>query len=124
AALGLHLLFDVPLGVGAAIAIAAAFGILALQAFGFRQLEAVIAMFVGVIVFAFAFELIAAHPAPGRISHDLFSPSIHSEAILLAVGIVGATVMPHVIYLHSALTQSRVRGRTADELRRIQRFER
>src|SRR5205823_7752486 len=55
AALGLHLLFGVPLGVGAAIAVAAAFGILALQAFGFRQLEAVIAVFVGVIVFAFAF---------------------------------------------------------------------
>jgi manganese transport protein len=55
---------------------------------------------------------------------DLFSPSADGEALLLAVGIIGATVMPHVIYLHSALTQSRVRGRTEDELKRIQRFER
>jgi manganese transport protein len=124
AALGLHLLFGVPLGVGAAIALAAAFAILTLQAFGFRQLEAVIAVLVGVIVVAFAFELIAASPDPGQMADHLFSPEVHGEAVLLAVGIVGATVMPHVIYLHSALTQSRVRGRTPDELRRIQRFER
>ncbi len=124
AALGIHLLFGVPLGVGAFIAVAAAFAILALQAFGFRQLEAVISVFVGVIVIAFAFELIAASPDPGQMSDHLFSPEIHGEAVLLAVGIVGATVMPHVIYLHSALTQARVRGRTPAELRRIQRFER
>ena len=124
AALGLSLLFGIPLGWGAVIAITAAFAILALQAFGFRQLEAVIAVFVGVIVIAFAFELLAATPDPGLISDHLFSPQIHGEAVLLAVGIVGATVMPHVIYLHSALTQSRVRGQTEQELRQIQRFER
>jgi manganese transport protein len=124
AALGLSLLFGIPLGWGAVIAVAAAFTILALQAFGFRQLEAVVAVFVGVIVVAFAFELIAVTPDPGNMAGDLFSPEFDGEALLLAVGIIGATVMPHVIYLHSALTQSRVRGRTEDELRRIQRFER
>jgi manganese transport protein len=124
AALGLSLLFGIPLGWGAAIAILAAFGILALQAFGFRQLEAVIAVLVGVIVFAFAFELLEVTPSPAAMSDHLFSPQLDSGAILIAVGIVGATVMPHVIYLHSALTQARVRGRTPDELRRIQRFER
>jgi manganese transport protein len=55
---------------------------------------------------------------------DLFSPTFDGEALLIAVGIVGATVMPHVIYLHSALTQSRVRGKSEEELKRIQRFER
>ena len=124
AALGLSLLFGIPLGWGAVIAVGAAFAILALQAFGFRQLEAVIAVFVGVIVIAFAFELLAVTPDPGNMAGDLFSPDFNGEALLLAVGIVGATVMPHVIYLHSALTQSRVRGRTEAELKRIQRFER
>jgi manganese transport protein len=124
AALGLSLLFGIPLGWGAVIAVGAAFAILALQAFGFRQLEAVIAVFVGVIVIAFAFELLAVTPDAGTMAGDLFSPDFNGEALLLAVGIVGATVMPHVIYLHSALTQSRVRGRTEAELKRIQRFER
>ena len=124
AALGLSLLFGIPLGWGAAIAVTAAFGILALQASGFRRLEAVIAGFVGVIVVAFAFELVAKTPDPGVMADHLFSPEVHGGAILLAVGIVGATVMPHVIYLHSALTQSRVRGRTEQELLKIQRFER
>ncbi len=124
AALGIHLLFGVSLGLGAAIAVGAAFAILALQAFGFRQLEAAIAVLVGVIVIAFAFELIGATPDPGQMADNLFSPHFRGEAVLLAVGIVGATVMPHVIYLHSALTQARVRGRTPEELRRIQRFER
>jgi manganese transport protein len=124
AALGLSLLFGIPLGWGAAIAVAAAFVILALQASGFRRLEAVIAAFVGVIVIAFAFELVAKTPDPGVMADHLFSPEVHGGAILLAVGIVGATVMPHVIYLHSALTQSRVRGRNEEELKKIQRFER
>jgi manganese transport protein len=124
AALGLSLLFGIPLGWGAAIAVVAAFCILALQSFGFRRLEAVIAVFVGVIVIAFAFELLAVTPDPSVMANHLFSPDIHGEAVLLAVGIVGATVMPHVIYLHSALTQSRVRGVNDAELKQIQRFER
>jgi manganese transport protein len=124
AALGLSLLFGIPLGWGAVIAVAAAFTILTLQTFGFRQLEAVIAVFVGVIVVAFAFELLSVTPDPGNMADDLFSPTFDGEALLIAVGIVGATVMPHVIYLHSALTQSRVRGKSEEELKRIQRFER
>ena len=124
AALGLSLLFGIPLGWGAVIAVAAAFLILALQATGFRRLEAVIAVFVGVIVIAFAFELLSVTPDPSLMADQLFSPEFSSGALLLAVGIVGATVMPHVIYLHSALTQNRVRGKNEGELKRIQRFER
>ena len=107
AALGLSLLFGIPLGWGAVIAVAAAFLILALQATGFRRLEAVIAVFVGVIVTAFAFELLSVTPDPSVMADHLFSPEFSSGALLIAVGIVGATVMPHVIYLHSALTQNR-----------------
>ena len=124
AALGLSLLFGIPLGWGAVIAVAAAFLILALQATGFRRLEAVIAVFVGVIVVAFAFELLRVTPDPNLMAEHLFSPAFSSGALLIAVGIVGATVMPHVIYLHSALTQNRVRGKDEGELKRIQRFER
>ena len=124
AALGLSLLFGIPLGWGAVIAVVAAFAILALQSSGFRRLEAVIAVFVGVIVIAFSFELLSVTPDPSVMTHQLFSPHLHHGALLLAVGIVGATVMPHVIYLHSALTQSRIRGADATELRQIQRFER
>jgi manganese transport protein len=124
AALGLSLLFGIPLGWGAVIAVAAAFLILALQATGFRRLEAVIAVFVGVIVIAFSLELLRVTPDPGLMADHLFSPAFDSGALLIAVGIVGATVMPHVIYLHSALTQNRVRGKNEGELKRIQRFER
>ena len=124
AALGLSLLFGIPLGWGAVIAVCCAFAILALQRTGFRRLEAVIAVFVGVICFAFAFELLRVTPDPSVMADQLFSPKFEGEALLIAVGIVGATVMPHVIYLHSALTQNRVRSENESVLKRIQRFER
>jgi manganese transport protein len=125
AALGLHLLFGMPLFPAGLLAGAGAFGILALQRRGFRRLEAVIAALVGVIVVAFAFEIVLAKPDPDQVAKHLFVPGFSgSESVLLAAGILGATVMPHVVYLHSALTQNRVVGRDEDEKRRIQRFER
>ena len=125
AALGLHLLFGMPLFPAGLLAGAGAFGILALQRYGFRRLEAVIAGMVGVIVVAFAFEVILAKPDPGEIATHLFVPRFDgSESVLIAAGILGATVMPHVVYLHSALTQNRIVGRNEAEKRRIQRFER
>jgi manganese transport protein len=125
AALGLHLLFGMPLFPAGLLAGAGAFGILALQRYGFRRLEAVIAGLVGVIVAAFAFEVIIARPDPQGVLHHMFVPGFEgSESILIAAGILGATVMPHVVYLHSALTQNRVVGRDEEEKKRIQRFER
>jgi manganese transport protein len=125
AALGLHLLFGMPLFPAGLLAGAGAFGILALQRYGFRRLEAVIAALVGVIVVAFAFEVVLARPDPGGVVGHLFVPRFDgSESVLIAAGILGATVMPHVVYLHSALTQNRVVGRNEEEKRRIQRFER
>ena len=125
AALGLNLLFGTPLVAAGLIAGAAAFAILALQRYGFRRLEAVIATGVGVIVVAFAFQFLVAPIDRQQMVHHLFVPGFAgTESILLAVGIIGATVMPHVVYLHSALTQHRVVGRNPEERRRVQRFER
>jgi manganese transport protein len=124
AALGLNLLFDIPLFVAGLITGVFAFGILALQARGFRPLEAAIAGLVGVIVVGFAFEVFLAKPDAGGVASGLLVPRFDgSESVLLAAGIIGATVMPHVIYLHSALTQRRIVGTSDDERRRIFRFE-
>jgi manganese transport protein len=125
AALGLNLLFGIPLFPAGLLAGAGAFAILALQQKGFRRLEAVIAGMVGVVVAAFAFEIVNSHPDGGEVATHLFTPGFgDTESILLATGIIGATVMPHVIYLHSALTQRRIVGRNGEERRQILRFER
>src|SRR5436190_9786575 len=125
AALGLNLLFGIPLFPAALIAGAGAFTILALQQMGFRRLEAAISALVGVIVVAFGFEILTSHPSGGEVATHLFVPGFSgTESILLATGIIGATVMPHVVYLHSALTQRRIVGRDDGERRRILRFER
>jgi len=125
AALGLNLLFGIPLFPAGVIAGAGAFAILTLQQRGFRRLEAGITVLVGVVVAAFAFELFDASPDAGEIGRHLIVPGFAgTESILLATGIIGATVMPHVIYLHSALTQKRVVGRDDSERRRILGFER
>src|SRR3954449_7826083 len=124
AALGLNLLFGIPLFPAGLLAGAGAFAILALQQRGFRRLEAVIVGMVGVVVLAFAFEIFNSNADGGEVVKHLFTPAFAgTESILLATGIIGATVMPHVIYLHSALTQRRIVGRNADEKRRILRFE-
>jgi manganese transport protein len=123
AAIGLNLLFGIPLFPAALLTGVAAIGILALQARGFRRLEAVIAVLIGVIVAAFALQVFLAEPDPGSAVEGLVPGFSGTESILLAVGIIGATVMPHVIYLHSALTQHRVIGVTEEEKRRIFHFE-
>jgi manganese transport protein len=125
AALGLNLLFGVPLFWAGLLTGVFAFGILALQTRGgFRQLEAVIVGLVGLIVAGFAFEIVNADTSPHGIATGLLVPRFDgSESVLLAAGILGATVMPHVIYLHSALTQRRVVGATPAARRRIFRFE-
>jgi manganese transport protein len=124
AALGLNLLFQIPLFPAALIVGAAAFLILAMQSRGFRRLEIVIAALIGVIVGAFALQVFMAKPAASGLASGLVPGFDGTESVLLAVGIIGATVMPHVIYLHSALTQHRIVGVTEDEKRGIFRFER
>lgn len=124
AALALNLLFGIPLFPAGLLTAVGAFGILELQRRGFRPLEAIISAMVGVIVIAFAFQMFYAQPEPDRILAGLFTPRFAGTgSVLLAAGILGATVMPHVIYLHSALTQRRVVGRTDEEKKKIFRFE-
>jgi len=124
AALGLNLLFGIPLFPAGLIAGAGAFGILALQKRGFRRLEAGITALVGVVVASFVVELFHAKPAASEVATHLILPGFSgTESLLLATGIVGATVMPHVIYLHSALTQKRIVGRDEAERKRILGFE-
>jgi len=124
AALALNLLFGIPLFPAGLLTGLGVFGILALQRRGFRPLEAVISAMVGVILLAFAFQIYYAEPESERILVGLFTPGFQgTESVLLAAGILGATVMPHVIYLHSALTQRRVIGKTEEEKKKIFRFE-
>ena len=123
AALGLHLLFGIPLFPAGLIAGAGSFAILALQQRGFRKLEAVIAAFVGIVIASFIFEVIQSDPDPRGVAEGFIPGFEGTESILLATGILGATVMPHVVYLHSALTQRRVIGRDDDEKRKILNFE-
>ncbi len=124
AALGLNLLFGIPLFPAGVIAGLGAFAILGLQQAGFRRLEAGITVMVGVVVASFVVELFDAKPQASEIARHLFVPGFSgTESLLLATGIIGATVMPHVIYLHSALTQRRIVGRNGDERKKILGFE-
>src|SRR5262249_49476982 len=124
AALGLNLVFGIPLFGAALLTGLMAFAILALQSFGFRRLESAIAGLVGVIVIAFGLEVLRSDPSWGSVLGSAVVPHLDGEAsILLAAGILGATVMPHVIYLHSALTQKRIVGANAEAKRKIFRFE-
>jgi manganese transport protein len=125
AALGFHLLLGIGLFPAALLTGAAAFLILGLQRFGFRPFEAVIAVIVGVIGACYLGELFYAKPPLGTVSKHAFVPQFAgSESLLLAVGILGATVMPHVIYLHSALMQDRVNPEGDEQKRRLYKFTR
>jgi manganese transport protein len=124
AALGFHLLFGMPLLPAGLLTGVVVFAILAAELRGVRHLEAVIAVLVGVILAGFVFQMFYADPDGSAVVKGLLTPRFaNSESVLLAAGILGATVMPHVIYLHSSLTQRRVVGANASERRRIFRFE-
>src|ERR671927_25223 len=123
AALGFHLLLGIGLFPAALITGVTAFAILGLQRFGFRPFEATIAAIVGFIGVCYLGELFKAKPPLGTVAKHAVVPDFAGgESVLLAVGILGATVMPHVIYLHSALTQNRVVPRTDEEARRLYRY--
>jgi manganese transport protein len=123
AALGFHLLFGIGLFPAAVLTGIAAFAILGLQRWGFRPLEATIAAMVGVIGGCYVIELFWANPPLLTVAKHAVLPQFHgSESVLLAVGILGATVMPHVIYLHSSLTQSRIVPESDEEAKRLLRY--
>jgi manganese transport protein len=124
AAIGLNLLFHVPLLPAGVITGGIAFAILELQSRGFRRFELAITALLGIIFLGFLYETLRIGPSASGSLHG-FIPSLSgTSALYIAVGIVGATVMPHVIYLHSALTQGRMPCRNDAERRRVIRFER
>jgi manganese transport protein len=125
AVVGFHLLLGIALLPAAGLTAVAAFGILGLQRFGFRPFEAVIVVLVAVVGVCYISELFMAHPPLGTVGVHAIKPEFAgSGSVLLAVGILGATVMPHVIYLHSALMQHRVVPDTDAEAKRLMRFTR
>src|SRR5256714_3289392 len=125
AAVGIKLLLGIPLFPAAVITGVITFLILGLQRFGFRPLEAVITAFVAVIGICYLGELWFAHPPLREVAKHAVVPDFAgNESVLLAVGILGATVMPHVIYLHSALTQNRIVPRNDEEAKTLYRYTR
>ncbi len=124
AALGFNLLLGIPLFPAGLLTAAATFLVLGLERFGFRPLEAVIGSLVGIVAVCYLIETVWDRPDWGNVAYHAVVPQFQgSESILLATGILGATVMPHAIFLHSALTQNRIVVRDPVQLRRLFRFE-
>jgi manganese transport protein len=124
AAIALHLLFGVPPLVSGFITAGVSFAILGLQAKGYRKFELAIVAFLMIVCLGFVYDLSQVSVDAGAVAGGLVPSFNGTDSVMLAVGIIGATVMPHVVYLHSALTQNRVRARDLKERRRILRFQR
>ena len=123
ASLAFQLLFHIPLLWGAVLTGIVTFSVLALQKRGFRPIEIAISAFVGVIVLSYLVQLFLSRPGIDALSG--FIPKLAGpESLYLSVGIIGATVMPHVIYLHSSLTQGRIQTGSEVEKQRLARFNR
>lgn len=124
AALGFNLLFGIPLWIAGLLTVAVTFLILGLERYGFRPLEAVITVLVGVVAFSYLIETILDRPDWGNVLYHAVVPSFSgTESVLIATGILGATVMPHVIFLHSALTQGRIVVKDPKQRQKLFRFE-
>jgi manganese transport protein len=125
AAIGFNLLIGTSLFVSCVLTAIVAFTLLALQSYGFRRFEAAIATLVGLIGVCYLIEMIYSRPDLRAAGEHALVPSFSgSESVLLAVGILGATVMPHVIYLHSALTQDRIVPESHESARVLMRYTR
>ncbi|MGE5675435.1 MAG: Nramp family divalent metal transporter, partial [Mycobacterium leprae] len=124
AALGFHLLLGVSLLLGAVFAAVVTLAALALERYGFRPLEALIGAMVAVVAMAYVIETLLDVPDWAQIGYHAVVPAFSGTgSVLVSVGILGATVMPHVIFLHSGLTQGRVVTKDHRQLRRLYRFE-
>lgn len=124
AALGFYLLFGMPLWIAGLITALVTFLILGLERYGFRPLEAVITSMVGAVAVSYFIEMFLVKPHwPTILFHAVVPQFSGTESVLLATGILGATVMPHVIYLHSALTQDRIITRHPEQQRKLFRYE-
>jgi manganese transport protein len=122
-AIGLSLLFNMPLLAGMVVTGVVTYGILMFERSGFRAPELIIGSMVGIIAFCYLIEMfIAPVDWSSAALHTVLPQIADAGALLLAVGIIGATVMPHAVYLHSGLTQARTPVRNADERRMVLRF--
>lgn len=124
AALGFNLLFGIPLLAAGILTAIVTFLILGLEQYGFRPLEAVITALVAVVAISYVVEIILVRPAWGPVLYHAIVPQFAgTDSVVLATGILGATVMPHAIFLHSALTQDRIVVKEPRQLRMLFRFE-
>ena len=124
AAVALNLLFGLPLWIAGLLTAVITFIILSMERYGFRPLEAIITGFLAIIAISYVVELFLGRPDWVGIARGTFVPHFtNTESVLLATGILGATVMPHAIFLHSALTQGRVRVKKREQQQLLFRFE-
>src|SRR6202158_4751599 len=122
-AVGLALLFKMPLLAGMGVTAVVTYGLLMFESRGFRPVERIIGGFVGVIRLCYFIEVFIAQVDWAAAAYHSLRPEIpDAEALLISVGIIGATVMPHAIYLHSGLTQSRTPGLDLEQKHRLVRF--
>jgi len=122
-AIGLALLLHMPLLAGMVVTAVITYGLLMCERFGFRPLELIIGSIVGVICLCYLVEMFIAPVDWASAAFHTITPQLADRgALLLAVGIIGATVMPHAIYLHSGLTQARVPVRDDNDRRTVLRF--
>ncbi len=122
-AIGLSLLFHMPLLAGMVITAIITYGVLLFESRGFRPVELIISSFVAIIALCYLFEMFIAPVDWRQAALGTVTPQIvDAEALLLAVGIIGATVMPHAVYLHSGLTQGRIAAETDAEKRAVVRI--
>jgi manganese transport protein len=124
AALGFNLLLGIPMWIAGFLTAITTFLILGLERRGFRPLEAVITALVGTVAVSYLIETILDRPDWGQVLYHSVIPQFsNAESVLLATGILGATVMPHAIFLHSALMQDRIVVKEPAQLRRLFRLE-
>jgi manganese transport protein len=124
AAVALNLLFGLPLWISGLLTAVITFVILSLERYGFRPLEAVITGFLAIIAISYVLELFMGRPDwPAILQHSFVPHFTNKESVLLGAGILGATVMPHAIFLHSALTQGRVVVKKPEQQKRLFRYE-
>jgi manganese transport protein len=124
AAIALNLLFGVPPLTAGFMTAGVAFAILALQTRGHRGFELAITAFLGIVFLGFAYDLTHVDVDGGALLGGLVPSFEGTDSVMIAVGILGATVMPHVVYLHSALTSNRIATRDLAEKRELLRFQR
>ncbi len=121
-AIGFQLLTGLPLLAGVAITVLDTFLLLWLQKFGIRKIEAFIILLISIIGLSFLAELIFADPNMRAIAEGIIPSIPGTDALYIAIGIIGATVMPHNLYLHSSLVQSRQIERTESGIRRAIKY--